>query len=259
MNTKQPQGNWWKSFYEDTPFELYMARNDKAELEATIRFLVRHLRLRQGSLIFDQCSGFGGMSIPLSERGYRIIGTDLCEKYIAMATARAAESGLPARYFVGDAFQFVAQEPCDAAFNWYTSFGYSESDEVNMSMLRRAFESLKPGGRFALDYPNMPFVFANFKNSMVTRLASPAGEILLFRECAIDVVRGTMDQKWTYAMPDGRRIEQKSTLKIYMPWEIASMLQRAGFENVQLFGGLKSEPLTISAGRLIAVARRPKC
>ena len=91
-NTKHPA--WWQSFYDDTPFELYMVRSNEAELEESIAFLREKLHLTTGATIFDQCCGFGAMSIPLAERGFRMFGADLCKKYIAMAKqAVASKSG----------------------------------------------------------------------------------------------------------------------------------------------------------------------
>ncbi len=69
MANQIKQDAWWQSFYEDTPFELYLARTDAAELEETIAFLRDKLKLVAGATIFDQCCGLGGMSIPLAKLG----------------------------------------------------------------------------------------------------------------------------------------------------------------------------------------------
>ena len=37
--------NWWKAFYDDTPFEGYLERHDPAELKETIAFLTEKLSL----------------------------------------------------------------------------------------------------------------------------------------------------------------------------------------------------------------------
>ena len=214
-NTKHPA--WWQSFYDDTPFELYMVRSNEAELEESIAFLREKLHLTAGATIFDQCCGFGAMSIPLAERGFRMFGADLCKKYIAMAKQAVAsksdktKSGktgsakgksrktasstakLDATFTVADAFDFVPRVACDAAFNWYTSFGYADEDEQNMKMVARAFAALKPGGHYALDFLNMPMIMQAFKTSMSTTLHSPQGDIVQTRKCSFDLYKGTME------------------------------------------------------------------
>ncbi|MFA6211729.1 MAG: methyltransferase domain-containing protein [Candidatus Obscuribacterales bacterium] len=258
-NTKQPA--WWQSFYDDTPFELYMVRSNQAEMEESIAFLREKLHLTAGATIFDQCCGFGAMSIPLAERGFRMFGADLCKKYIAMAKAAAKTAGKKAKvkptFTVADAFDFVPRLECDAAFNWYTSFGYADEDEQNMKMVARAFAALKSGGYYALDFLNMPMIMQGFKSSMSTTLHSPQGDIVQTRQCTFDLYKGKMDQHWTWAMPDGKQLTQNSTLRAYMPCDLVSMFKQVGFVDVQLYGGTDGSPLTADSGRCIVVARKP--
>ncbi len=261
MHKDEPQGNWWQSFYEDVPFHLYLERHDAAEMALTLRFLTERLHLQTGARLFDQCCGMGSLSIPLAERGFTVVGVDLCESFIARARATVASgiangAKLP-EFFVGDAFQFVPGAPCDGAFNWYTSFGYSADDDENLKMIQRAFESLKPGCWFALDFPNVPMILHHFKERMEHRLNTPDGEIVIVRECKIDTAKNIMAQTWKWSLPDGRDLENRSTLRLYQPSELIKLFERADFIEVELFGGLNGEARTDESGRCIAVGRRP--
>ncbi len=257
MAKDKPKGNWWKSFYDDSPFYLYLERHDPVELEATLRFLTNVLHLNPGDRIFDQCCGMGSVSIPLAQRGYHLVGVDLCEGFIERAKAGIAGSALTAEFSVGDAFQFVPEEPCDAAFNWYTSFGYSDKDSENIRMLQRAFESLKPGAWFALDFPNAPMIRNNFQAKMERRLETPDGEIVITRDCQIDEDTGIMKQVWHWVLPDGRKIDNHSTLRLYRPGELVRLFERAGFNNLKLYGNLEGDPRSDKSPRCICVGRRP--
>ncbi|MDZ4833785.1 MAG: methyltransferase domain-containing protein [Candidatus Melainabacteria bacterium] len=251
----KPKGQWWNSFYEDVPFHLYLERHDAAELELTLRFLAERLHVQPGARLFDQCCGMGSLSIPLAERGYDVVGVDLCESFIARAKSDTADGVHAVEFFVGDAFQFVPDGACDGAFNWYTSFGYSADDDENVKMIERAFESLKPGAWFALDFPNVPMILANFKERMEHRLTTEEGEIVIARQCRID--NGVMHQSWDWTLPDGRTVSNQSTLRLYQPAELVILFQRAGFTEVELFGGLKGEERTDKSGRCVCVGRRP--
>lgn len=254
---KQANPNWWKSFYDDTPFYLYLKRNDPAELEATLYFLTRVLQVNPGDRLFDQCCGMGSVSIPLAKRGYRVVGVDLCEGFIKRANGDIAGGDLSAEFHVGDAFEFVPEGSCDGAFNWYTSFGYSARDSENIRMLQRAFESLKPGAWFALDFLNAPMIRNNFQASMVRKLQTPDGEIVITRECEIDEDTDIMKQVWHWQLPDGRKIESPSTLRLYMPGQLVRLFERAGFTNVKLYGNLEGDPRSDFSPRCICVGRRP--
>ncbi|MBS1997307.1 MAG: methyltransferase domain-containing protein [Cyanobacteria bacterium SZAS LIN-2] len=252
---------WWQSFYDDSPLELYMARTDLTELNESIAFLRDRLRLQPGAVIFDQCCGLGGLSIPLAEAGYRIIGADLCRKYINMARAAAKASGkIPdgtTDFFVGDAFEYIPATRCDAAFNWYTSFGYSPEDDQNRLMIDCAIKAIKPGAFFALDFLNTPMILGAFKEEMSMVLKSPQGDIIQTRKCRIE--SGLMQQHWTWTMPDGKKLERDSTLRAYMPADLVRLFKEVGFVDIELFGSCANggEPLTDKSGRCIVVARKP--
>lgn len=254
---EQSAKNWWQELYEDTPFELYMRRTDEAGLDATIDFLMAKLHLKSGSLLFDQCCGFGSMSLPIAARGVQVLGVDLCAKYITEATRVATERKLPCRFVQGDAFQFSASPQCDAAINWWTSFGYSEDDATNCRMLSRAFESIKDGGWFALDYPNMANYFAAGKPSEVARYDEPGGQILVVRESTIDLRKALRRQLWTFFMPNGRKLVQDTAIKIYLPNTVIEMLASCGFVDIECVGGIHGQELSMQSSRCIFLARKP--
>src|SRR5262249_17096597 len=139
-------GAWWRSLYDDTVAELLLVRRDPAEIAATVRFLAEQLGLGSGSTVFDQCCGVGSLAVPLAEFGVSGVGVDQSDAYIDRAKRSA--SGRPCQFFAADAVGFVPPVSCDGAFNWNTGFGNHADDVRNREMLRRAFESLKSGGRF---------------------------------------------------------------------------------------------------------------
>ena len=120
--------------------------------------------LRQGPRsASDISNGFRQLKLKVGIEGHddparlrvirRIVGkgmdvrVDANEGYVRRARAEAAAEGVPCAFHAGDAFAFVPPEPCDGAFNWYTSFGYTEDDRRNARMLRRAFEALNAVNR----------------------------------------------------------------------------------------------------------------
>lgn len=250
---------WWLDFYESSPFELFLSRKDQEETEATVEFLTGQLELSPGQLVFDQCCGNGEISVALAARKLAVIGVDLCSKYIEMASARCAEFGESCRFYRGDAFQFRTDTPCDAAINWWTSFGYSKNRSENQEMLKRAFESLKPGGRFALDYPNIPAVLRNNKPIQEYEYDSELenGIIKVRRESKLNLVEGLREQRWIFYMPDGSEMVHDTSLKMYLPDDIVDSLQLCGFVDVEVFGSISGDSLELDSERCIFIARRP--
>lgn len=250
---------WWSTLYDDLLVDMLLARDeDDEEVRATVDFLASRLQLQAGSRVFDQCCGIGSLALPFAGRGVVVFGVDQAARYVERADRAARERQLPATFVAGDAFEVVAPTPVDAAFNWWTSFGYTEDDERNASMLRRAFESLAPGGRFALDYLNVPGILRGFQRHVVTRKPTARGEVVLWRDSEIDLAHGTMKKRWTYFVPGGERVEHESTVKLYLPDAVARMLERVGFVDVELFGDVRGGPLGLDSPRCIALARRPR-
>jgi SAM-dependent methyltransferase len=248
---------WWHSLYDNLVAELFLVRRDPRELEEVVEFLATRLALHAGSLAFDQCCGTGSLSLPLARRGVRVVGVDQCPAYVDRANRDAAGLSVSCRFETGDAFDYVPPEPCDAAFNWGTGFGNDADDGRNLSMLRRAFDGLKPGGRFLVDYQNVPRVLRDFQHALTHRLRVDSGEVLVVRESTVDLGAGALRQRWTFVMPDGRQWERHSLVRLYLPHELAALLNRSGFVDVEFSGGFRGEPLSLDSPRCILIGRRP--
>ena len=246
--------DWWSELYDDLLAEVLLDGTSDAEVDATVRFLVEALALAPGDRVFDQCCGVGRLAIPLARWGAEVVGVEQSARYIERARERARAAGVAPELTVGDAFAHVPSRPCAAAFNWWTSFGYLPDDDANARMLRRAYEALAPGGRFALDMPNVPALLAAFRPHEVTR----RGEVLLLRESRLDLSRGLLHKRWTFVAPDGRRVERPSTIRLYTPDRLAALVEGVGFTGARVLGGVDGRPIALDSPRCIVVARRPE-
>jgi len=253
----QSRAEWWERFFDDFYADFGLARTADETNDRIADYLFRHLELNEGDLVFDQCCGIARISVPLARRGIRVMGVDLSKPYIERARARALEHGTDCTFFDGDALEFVTPEPCDAAFNWFTSFGYHEDDSVNVKMLRCAYESLKPGGRFALEFQHMPRVMRDFQRWICERFEHDGGEVILVNESTPDFNRGMIDASWLFIHPDGRRDERRIATRMFMPHEIRRLMERVGFVDVRMVDWPDGEPLTFSSRRCVGLARRP--
>ncbi|HXU00375.1 MAG TPA: class I SAM-dependent methyltransferase [Polyangia bacterium] len=237
---------WWRELYDERVAAVLLDAVDDAESEATADFLVERLGLRAGDRVLDQCAGTGRLSAPLAARGLAVVAVEQADAYV-----RAIRERAPAvEALAGDAFEFVARPPCAAAFNWWTSFGYLADDADNIRMLRRAFESVQPGGRFALDFLNVPQIFRSFRGHEVTQRAG----LTLTRDTRLDLARGLMHKRWQI---DPGGIVRDTTVRAYQPHELVRLAEQAGFTDVALVGSIRGEPLELDSRRCILLARRP--
>jgi SAM-dependent methyltransferase len=247
---------WWEELYDDLVAELFLVRAEE-ETRRLVGFLTAALDVEPGARVFDQCCGIGSLGVPLARRGASVVGVDQSGPYIRRARESAAGTGAICEFHRGDAFAFVTASPCDAAFNWGTSFGNAATDSGNAAMLRRAFESLRPGGRFVLDFQHVARVIGDFRECILRRHETDSGEVLLLRESTLDLEGGFLRQVWTISWPDGRRTIRRTAVRLYLPHALGDLLLGVGFVGVEFFGGLGFEPLTASSPRCIVRARRP--
>jgi SAM-dependent methyltransferase len=249
---------WWHTFFDETYAEFGLTDADEEHIAKTVEFLRRVLELGEGMHLFDQCCGVGRLSLPLARGGIRVTGVDQTAAYIGKADRSARDEDLPAEFFCADAFEFVPDHPCDAAVNWFTSFGYDDRDEVNARMLRCAFDSVKPGGRFVVDYLNLPKVFRRFQHRTWHGADDSSTEgVIVVEQPVPDFSRGMIDSVWTFVHPDGRREQRSISIRMYLPHEIVGLLKRCGFDDVELFGSIAGEAFGLDTPRCIAVARKP--
>ncbi len=94
-----------------------------------------------------------------------------------------------------------------------------------------------------------------FRKHIAKHINTADGIITVTRSSTLDHTNGRLLQEWTFIQPDGTRTARNSSLAIYLPNQVKAMLIKAGFKDVQLFGGLKSQPLDSDSARCLAVAR----
>jgi len=267
MSTTEPesvshQETWWSQFFDDDYAAYGLSESaDDEKVASIVNFLCSELSLSPGSTVFDQCCGVGRLSIPLAQRGIKTTGVDITASYIKQAQQRATAEKLPCSNRDPGSMGVVGKmvpRPCDAAFNWFTSFGYEEDDQRNRLLMQCAFDSLGSGGRFAMDYMNIPNIMATYRQWFIDRRTTDEKyDLIVLHEPDLDFTRGMIGATWTYVYPDGTRVEKKLAVRMFMPHELKTLLELTGFTDVKLLGTLDSEPLERLSPRCVITATKP--
>lgn len=245
---KSAQQEWWQLLY-DEPLAESLFHREPARLEAEVDTIVRLLGLQPGDRVFDQCCGTGTLSLPLIDRGYDILGVDQCEAYIN--TAERATLRERARFHAADARYFHQSESCDAGFCWGTCYG--NADEAgNHAMLCAAFETLKSGALYLVEFINIAKVLSHWQPCYSRHGQGQK----IFRENRLNLVKGRLEQTWTIIQKDGSVVNRETSLALYLPHQLAANMEKAGFEEVKLFGDLGSE-FGNHHHRILCLGRKP--
>lgn len=155
LNSSPQKSNTWYASWFDTPYYhiLYKERNYR-EAQVFMDNLTQYLNLPQKSKVLDLACGKGRHAIYLSQLGFDVLGVDLSENSIAEAQKNTNQN----LHFQVHDMRVPLQEKFDAIFNLFTSFGYFENDEDNLTTLKAIKESLSEYGFAVIDFMNVNYV-----------------------------------------------------------------------------------------------------
>ncbi|MFV7234276.1 class I SAM-dependent methyltransferase [Flavobacterium sp. ZB4R12] len=150
-NQQKPTENWYTSWF-DTPYYhiLYKERNYR-EAQIFMDNLTHYLNLPEKAKVLDLACGKGRHSIYLNQLGFNVLGADLSENSIAEANKNSNET----LHFKVHDMREPFEEKFDAIFNLFTSFGYFENDEDNLTTLKAIKQSLSEYGFAVIDFMNV--------------------------------------------------------------------------------------------------------
>jgi SAM-dependent methyltransferase len=219
------------------------------EVEAVVGLL----GIEPGATVLDLCCGVGRHSLELAQRGFAVTGVDRTVAYLDKARRHAEERGLSVEYVRSDMGAFCRPESFDGAINLFTSFGFFETDDEELRVLTNVHRSLRPGARFVIDIMGKEVLCRRFYPR--TWQSNAAGTVFLLEERKVSNGWASVENRWTVFDETGRR-EFRFPLRVYSGRELETLLRKAGFREVTLYGNLKGAPYDHEAERLVAVARK---
>ena len=143
------------------------------------------------------------------------------------------------------------EEAFDGAFCGGSSFGYL-GDAGDLEFLRAVARALRPGSRFVIDAVKaVEVLLPRFRG----RHELVFGDIRFEADNRYDHGTGWMESRYTVSRGD-RSETRLARHRIYTYREVVTMLQAAGFEDVEGCGSLQGEPFGLESGRLLFAATR---
>ncbi len=240
------------------------AANDM--LQRDVPFLLEHLPARS-QRILEIAVGTGRVAIPLAQAGHRVVGIDYAREMLEIARRKRDAVGLREReleLIEANVLDFDLGRKFDVAcilFNTFLNFTTLEEQDLLLENIRR---HLKPRGRIWID------IF----NPDPELLAQPRSENLeptLFYVHSLDrTVQRTTDverhpdlqlQRITFRYcwfdNEGREHVERITFDLthLFPRELQLLLERHGFEIVNLWGDYDGSDVTADSPRIICDAR----
>jgi len=212
--------------------------------------------------MLDAATGTGQHALALAELGYQTAGADLSAGMIARARQNAAQQGLEVRFEVagfGDLAQTFGRESFEAVLCLGNSLPHV-LDEAGLATALRDFAAvLRPSGLLVLQNRNFDQVLEQKARWMEPQSAQAGQTEWLFVRFYDFLLDGTIDFNILRLRREaGKPWQQQVTLTRLRPLtqaELGEALARAGFEQVEWYGGLDgSEFDRAKSGNLVVVA-----
>ncbi len=207
-------------------------------------------KIQKEDTILDLCCGVGRHSLELARRGHKVVGVDRTKLYLDRAIANAKKENLEIEFVQDDMRTFYRKNSFDVVLSLFTSFSYFEDHEEQMLVLRNVYASLRAGGRFILESAGKEILARIFLRQNWSEW--PHGFMMEEREAIENWSK--MHNKWIFIERNGKVHRWDVIHWIYSGSEIKEMLEKVGFSNVEVFGGLDGGPYDNEATRLVVVA-----
>lgn len=236
---------WYKEWFGTEYLDLYSHR-DQGEAEDHIDFVTTIFDGDRPRAVLDLACGAGRHTEALRRRGYRALGVDLS------LTLLAEPPHLPC--VAGDMCCLpFADRTFDWVLNFFTSFGYFESERENFRVLSEIQRVLKPGGRLLIDLFNRDRVLAD----LVPRERQQREGYEVEIERWFDSRTERINKRIRVHSP-GREVETfLESVRAYSREEVEIGLRWAGLELARTYGGFRGERFERDSERLILVGHKP--
>jgi SAM-dependent methyltransferase len=256
MSDADPAAPWYQRLFGPHYVQTYVDRLDPVRTRAEVDFLERTLGLRPGARVLDAACGHGRHLLEFAARGYEVTGVDLDPYSLALAKETAQARGLAERVSLRqcDLRDMPYVDRFDGAYNYFTSFGYLESEAEDERALHAIACALQPGGRFVLETMNLYHLAQVFHARDEWRTFSTGYSMMAERSW--DVATGRLQERRVVRDPQGHEREVVADLRLYSASELSKMLYRVGLTVEATLSAPDGAPCTLESHRLAMLARK---
>jgi len=158
--------DWWRRIFNSLYLKTDADVVDDYHITRTeVDLFSEILKLSPEDKILDLCCGHGRHSLELARRGFQNVeGLDRSHYLIQKAKVQARKEGLKVKFREGDARKLpYPPDTFDVVMILGNSFGYFETVQDDLRVLKEVFRVLKPWGRVLIDVTDGEYLSKNFK------------------------------------------------------------------------------------------------
>ena len=242
--------NWYEEWFNTKEYlEVYKNRDD-VEAENLAELILSNIIIEAGAKVIDMTAGAGRHAINFARRGFNVTAVDLSKNLLKVAKQNASVYNFNLDFIHSDIRNFQTNDKFDLVLNLFTSIGYFDTDEENFELFRKAYNFLKPGGYFVLDYFNRKYLEKNLIPSSVETIN---GTVINQNRS----IQGDRVIKEIVIGKNGNTKKYFESVRMFSFNELQTELENTGFKIISTFGDLDGKPFVLeSSPRVIIIASK---
>jgi SAM-dependent methyltransferase len=248
---KHDYANHYDYFYKD--------KNYQSECD-----LIENCFLRYGKskvhTILDVGCGTGNHSIPLTDRGYQVIGVDISSEMLKIAREKIKPDAASPVFIEGDTRTLCLNKKFDAALMMFAVLGYQYKNDDLLASLHVIRDHLSENGLFIFDVWFGPAVLFIRPTDKVKVIPTSNGKIIRTSSSTLDILNQRSEVHFHVWSLSGDRVinesEEVHTMRYFFPLELEFMLSTCGLtlQSLSAFPSL-DEPANETTWNVLGVAQ----
>lgn len=209
--------------------------------------------LSENSTVLDCGCGCGRISIELALLGLNVTGVDIMQPLLDAAKESSEDENVQLELIKKDLREFDVKEKYDCAINLYTSFGYCDTIEDDIKILKNIYNSIKKNGWFIMECISRETAVQNFIEG---EWFERAGKYVLTDFSVEGAWEGLRSHWMLIDKKTGKKYDHTFVQRLYSAIELKQILLTIGFSSCEIYGDFDFSPYNEKMRTMVLICKK---